>query len=476
MSRLVKNSILYLTSTIVLKATSFFLLPLYSTLIPPEAYGKVYLISSYITFFGLFMSFSMHGAIQRFFFDCKDDDDVKELYSTVVIFIFGVATFLAFCLFALNNVIAGWMDLPDNYLFIATITVYFSTFYNLIIALLYAKQQAVIISLTSIICGLLTILAQLTLVLIMKDKAFAMVLSMLITGVINLLLFLWFSRKYFIIRFNLKKLKLAIVYGLSQFPSDISTFVVSLSDRFILNKYKDSRAVGIYGMGNTLGSIPQIIFASMNSALAPIVFTDYTNQKEGRVYDISYSCILIEKIAIMLTALITLLIAFSNNIVALLSDKYQQSELVMFLVLIAVLIDIYRKLFMFPITYEIKFVKVKSTIWIFASILSISLNLMLIPKFSYVGACISLISTNILTLIVILIASHKAMNPVYKVGKLLLIFIVSMSCSTTFFLGSSSYMLIAKIIVTCFYLYIVYRIYPINYWALLTFLNLKKRK
>ena len=476
MSKLVKNSALYLISTIVLKATSFLLLPLYSNLVSPDAYGKVYLVSSYVTFFGIFMCLSMGSSVQRFYFNCKSEREVKELYSTNVIFVFIVATLLAGLLVLFNNTIAGWMKLPPVYLLMATAAVYLSTFYNLITSLLYAKQQAVTISVVSIVLGVLNIVTQLILVLSMTDKAMALILAMLLAGVMQMLLFLWFSRKYIIFRFNASFFKPSLVFGLSQLPSDISLFIVSLSDRFILNKYKDSASVGIYGMGHTLGSIPNILFHSMAQALTPIVFTNYTEYKEGKIPDISYACRLIEKIAIILTILITGLIVFSNNIVAILSSSYQKSGLIMYLVLFAVLIDIYRKLFVYPITYDVKYVKIKSFIWMLASGLSIALNIILIPRYSYYGACISLISVNLFTLILILIESNKAMHPVYKTGKLLLIFGISIIGTLSFFLGSSWIMIPVKLIIILVYLFVVYIIYPIDYKSMISMIRIRRKK
>jgi len=475
MSKLIKNSALYLVSTIVLKATSFLLLPLYSSLISPDAYGKVYLVSSYVTFFGIFMSLSMGSSIQRFYFNCKSDKEIKELYSTNVIFVFIVATILAGLLVLFNNPISSWMKLPGLYLLMATAAVYLSTFYNLITSLLYAQQKAVTISIASIVLGVLNIVIQLVLVLTMQDKAMALVLTILLGGVLQMLLFLVFSRKYFVLKLNVNYLKPSIKFGLSQLPSDVSLFIVSLSDRLILNKYKDSASVGIYGMGHTLGSIPNILFHSMAQALTPIVFTNYTEFKEGKQPDISYSCRLIEKIAIVLTMIITGLIVFSNNIVAVLSSSYQKSGIIMYLVLFAVLIDIYRKLFVYPIAYEVKYVKIKSLIWVLASALSIILNLILIPRFSYYGACFSLISVNLFTLFIIIIESQKAMHPVYATGKLLLIFGISIICSMLFFLGSSWAMLPVKIIIVLLYLLLVYKIYPIDYRAMLYILKTKRK-
>jgi len=66
LSKLVKNSMLYLTATIFLKGASFLLLPLYTKLVSPEEYGVVYLITTLGTFLSLLLSLSVRGAVSRF--------------------------------------------------------------------------------------------------------------------------------------------------------------------------------------------------------------------------------------------------------------------------------------------------------------------------------------------------------------------------------------------------------------------------
>ena len=85
---LAKNSVLYLISTICLKAVGFFLLPLYTHLVSPEEYGYVYVVSAFVAFMGLFLTLSMHGAIGRFYFDCKSMEDICSMYSQQVATIF----------------------------------------------------------------------------------------------------------------------------------------------------------------------------------------------------------------------------------------------------------------------------------------------------------------------------------------------------------------------------------------------------
>ena len=462
MSSLLRNSSLYLLSTIVLKATSFVLLPIYSSLIPPESYGKVYIVSSFVALFSILMTVSIQGAISRYFFDCKNRVEVNVLYSTIVYFVLFISIVITLTLTAFINTIRDWLNVPGIYIILAIGTVFFSTFYNLIISLLYVKQEAVKISIVTIILGVIQIVLQLILVIQMEDKALAIIFTMFVSGFLQFLMFIWFSKSYIVFQFSAVKLRKSLVYAISQFPSDISRYIVSLADRFILNKYTSSSVVGLYGMGNTLGSIPSIIFQSMNQALSPIVFTNYNDFENKKVESINYSCKLIEKIFVFITVLLTCILIYSNNIVLILSDKYVKSGVIMYLVLFAILIDIYRQLFSFPIAYKISFVKIKSSIWVIASVLSVALNLLLIPKYSYYGACFSLIITNVFTFLLIFYFSNKAMHPIYN-RKILLIFALSVLTSFVFFGGTSIYAFIIKTLIFFIYLFAVLKIYPFDF-------------
>ena len=463
MANFIKNSALYLISTIVLKATSFLLLPLYSSLISPDAYGQVYIVNSIITFLSIFLTFSLNAALQRYFFDCKNDRDVQRLYSTIFYFVLAVSTVIISLLIGFNNIIARWLKIATLYSLLAFITIYLSLFYNLIIALLYIKQDAVKISIASIVIGVIQIISQVYLVIHMEDKALAMVISLLIGGLLQFGVFIIFSRPYLVLYFNKKLLIPSLKYGLSQFPSDISNWIVSFFDRIILNKYQDSGAVGIYGMGHTLATIPSVLFQSMNKALSPKVFENFKQYEDGVVGNVSYAVSMVEKVFVFITIVLSLLVAFANNIIHILSSQYESSALVMFLVLFACLLDIYRMLFMYPLAYNVRYVKVKSIIWVIASIACIFLNLVLIPKYSYLGACVTLIIVNSITLGLIVYFSRKAIEINYHSFKLISVFTISLLYGCSFFLGDGIMQLIIKLMLSGIYLFIIWKIYPIDY-------------
>lgn len=453
MGNVAKNSSLYLISTLCLRATSFLLLPFYSYLITPDVYGRVFVANALMSFLTMLMPLALNSAVHRYYFECKSLSEERLLYSTVV-----WATTVFVVLFTAAILIpirfwSGFFEIPSLYILLATISAILQVYYSIITSYLYAKQQAKAISIVTIVVGVVQIVVQLILVINMEDKALALLLTFLIHSVVSFGIFIYFSRRYLYLAFDYSKIMQYLVYGLSQLPSDVSLKVVSLLDRFILNKYVNAAAVGLYGIGYTLASIPTIIFSSINQALVPDVFQEFGKdtpqayQKAADKVGITFT---------LLTMLFSFLIVYSNHIILVLSERYKDSGTIMCLLLFALLIDTYRVLFMYPMQYKVKFVKVKSAIWVLAAVLSTVLNLLLIPYFSMYGAALSFILSNTITLILIFHFSYKAIALPYHVGRLVFVFITSIFFSLFVFMGSSLFALLVKIAISALYCLIIY--------------------
>lgn len=458
---LAKNSILYLISTICLKAVGFLLLPLYTHMVSPTEYGYVYVVSAFQTFMGLFLTMSMHGAIGRFYFDCKNLDDVKQMYSQQVSAIAISATIIVCIMFFLKNPISNLLNLPERYFIYAILISFFSLFYNMIAALLYAMEKAVKLSITSISVGTLTIIMQVVMVFTFEDKALALILAMLFSSVLAFVLFILYSFPYFVKPiFKKSDLLNYYKYSLSQLPSDVSGWFVAASDRILLNRIQGASSAGVYGMGNTLGQIPAMLFSSVNKAYVPYVFRHYKEAENGRKESLEEVANTTLKVECIFTFVVVLLIVLSNNIVNLLESRYIESSIIMPLVLFAVWIDCNRIVFMNPLAYNVKYVKVKSFVWVFAAILDVSLNLYLIPRYSVYGACASLIISYGISCVLILYFSSKALEVGYDIKRIVKVILISFLFATSYFIGSNIWALVVK--VPLIFLYAVFILHESN--------------
>lgn len=451
---LAKNSLLYILSTICIKAASFFLLPFYSYLITPEEYGYVYVTSAFSNFMSLFMILSLNGAVQRFYFECNDETEVKRMYSNIVGLVTIVIIVIGGGLLLWKDWIANLIGLPILYFKYAIYISIISSYYPLILALLYASEKAIQVSITSIILGVIGIVIQLTLVLNLEDKSLALIQTMLYNAILSFFVFLVYSKKYFTTpRFYINECKEYLRYSLSQWPSSVSAWFVSFSDRLLLNRMKGAHDTGIYGTGSTLAQIPQLLFHSVNKAYVPYVFRNYKVSESDGGKAMSNVVVSTTKLISILIGFITVLIVFSNNIVNILAPKFQASAYIMPLILIAVFIDCCRIIFMNPLSYHLKYVKIKSAIWVFAAVINIILNIILIPKLSAIGACLSCLISYSITLLMILFFANKAMPIHYEWKKLYEITFYSTLFALSYYIGNGILAFIFKIPLTFLYTY-----------------------
>ena len=88
MGQFQKNVFLFTFGNVFINAASFFLLPLYTHLISPSDYGVINFLLIVSSFLTVVVSLSIHGGLSRFYFDCKNNNEIVELYTSIVMFSF----------------------------------------------------------------------------------------------------------------------------------------------------------------------------------------------------------------------------------------------------------------------------------------------------------------------------------------------------------------------------------------------------
>lgn len=456
---LAKNSLLYLISNISIKATSFFLLPLYSHLVAPEVYGHIYVVAAFSNFLAVFLPLSMSICISRFFFDCKTDDEVNRLYSTIVLFVFLTSAVFIIPCFVFLDQLSNLINLPRGYVLAGLVMSFLNVFYQVLLALLYACQKAVKVSVISTCVGVFQIIIQLVLVLLMEDKGAALLITMLIHSVTTFVIFVIYSKPYLCLTFNWSETGKYIKYSLSQFPSDVSNWLVNFTDRIFINKYINSASAGVYGIGSNIGQIPMMIFNSLNSAFSPYVNSQYkTIEEENNFESVEELKNNLSKVFMVVSSLLlmlmTSLVVMSNNIMQLLNPAYSDAFIVIVVMMLASLMNNFRCIFMAPLAYNISYTKVKSIIWVFAGVINILMNFYLIPRYGIYSACINSLITYTITFFLMLYYGKKAISIDYDWSILLKTLAISAVFSFTIFLGSGWLAFVTKVLLLPIYIYV----------------------
>ena len=86
MKKLLGNSIVFTISNVLLQAITFLLLPLYSNIISTSEYGIISNINTIIMLCNYIVTLCIDCVITRYYFDCVNEEEVKQLFSKISYF------------------------------------------------------------------------------------------------------------------------------------------------------------------------------------------------------------------------------------------------------------------------------------------------------------------------------------------------------------------------------------------------------
>jgi O-antigen/teichoic acid export membrane protein len=269
------NSSLYSLTSIIQKSIGFFLLPLYTIYLTPSDYGIIGLITSFTSVVSLFFTLSLDGAVARFYFDYRDDEEkLRKFLGTIIVFVVLNSFFVSIIIFLLRNyLITPYIKGINFYpfIFIAIITVVTAPVYNIYQRILQTKQEAATFSINSSFNFILGVTLNVLFVMIFKLGAIGILLSALFTGiffalysVVNLL-----KKKWIVLTFQKEFIVEALKYSLPLIPHLMSGTLASFASVILLNNETSTMYLGLFNVGAQFLMILETLQSSVNNAYVP---------------------------------------------------------------------------------------------------------------------------------------------------------------------------------------------------------------
>ena len=352
--RLIKNTGIIAIGNISTKLVSFFLLPLYTTLLSASEYGVFDYILSIATFCVPFVSVLMDESIFRFLIDCKKQEEKEKVISTsLIIVLTGMTGFALIGIpvmqglqYALFNFLLGSIQKALNVLFIAVFHMG--------------------------VDGML----------------FAAILTQFFVSVIFIFrIRLW---KYFNFRIiDSQMAKDLIVYSLPLIPNKVSWTIINLSDRIILMNWLGSKATGLYAVSykfpNLMDTVYGFFYQSWKESSARVMGEDSQNDFYNNVY---------ETLKNFMYALVLGMSAFMPLVFRVLINKNYYEALLYVPILLLATYFANISGFYGGIFTAYKDTKIMGTTTLTAAILNVTINLLMIHKFGIYAAAISTLVAN----------------------------------------------------------------------------------
>lgn len=288
---LIKDVLLFTLSTFLPKAISFFLVPLYTNCLTTAEYGVADLVSTTVSLIIPFLTLDINDAVMRFTIESKEDSrPFKYAFASVLRGILIVIAAVAFNdLFHLINV-----DKPIELFFVLNYS--FISLYGICIAYLRATDRVGILSMVSVMITVVTICSNILCLLVFKLGLIGYMISGSVGYIIADVYILIYIRADRILRTptpidkDLKKQMLA--YSVPLIAANISWWINSSSDRYIVTALRDVDENGVYSVAYKIPTILQMLQSVFSQAWLLSVFREYKSENGpiyvSRIYELYY--------------------------------------------------------------------------------------------------------------------------------------------------------------------------------------------
>ena len=306
----VKNSVIFILSELINKAIPFLLLPILTRYLTPDDYGVIASFTAFISFIAIFIGLSGHGAIDANFF--RLEKNRLGIYIANVLIILLLTTLLCLLfVFVFSDMIESKLAISFEWQILAVIVALgqFITLINLSLWVVEQKplQFGIYQFLQTILITAISIILIVGYSYNWEGHLLGVVIGTLVLSFVSLIVLN--KRGYMSLKIDKLDMKDFLKFGIPMVPHQLSGWLRSQGDKFIIISILGSGATGLFAVGQQMGLVMSILMISLNKALYPILFkflsNDMTNDSKNKLVKFSYSLFL--GIALMGVILISLL-------------------------------------------------------------------------------------------------------------------------------------------------------------------------
>ena len=380
--KVIKDSIIYLTTSSINKLIPFLLLPIMTEYLLPEEYGLLSIYMLFITLFSAFIGMNMHLNISKNFFQVSKDK-IAIIVGNIFILLsitFGIY-FFAVLFFVPENV----FSIPFNwFLFIPIISLLMMI--NVINkTILRNEGEALLFGAFEISHSVINMGVTLILLIIYGLGWYAQVYGLLLSYTIFFIVGLVYMKQhnYIVFKYDKIVIRSLLRVSLPLIPHALGGVILTMSDRIFIEKMIDLETVGVYSVGYTFGMIVLLFSNSFIKAWNPWFYKKLASPSdENKRLIVKYSYLYIIGILGM-----SFFVAFFGSYILpyFVDEAYYQAASYIFWISIGyAMFGIYQIFFPYLVHIErTSFLAISTTI---AAVLNLILNYLCINSFGAIGA------------------------------------------------------------------------------------------
>ena len=448
-----KHTLIFGLAGALQQAIVLILIPIYTSNMLVEEYGKLGLVRQTISILTALFSLSIVSGMFRSYFDYDKKEDRQMVISTSFFMLLGCSViYFLFGILFYKFISIKVIGVESHLFFIAILFGIFGMLNTIPLAIFRARNKSFQFVIIQTIGLIITIAISIYLVKFKSLGIKGALLSQLL-GSIVLFLILYvniFKEIHFIISLN--EIKKILFFSFPLVPGNIAAFFLNYSDRYFLKIYNFENELGLYNLGYQIGMVVMILFMQpLKMAWQPI-FLEHKDDQNAKPFfsKTSTYVVLLGSIFFLVLSL------FSREVIILLSNKsyWEAHQVVPPIILSYVVFSLVPFV---TIGHKIK----RNTIMlslniIFGGCINLILNYFLIPQHGMMGAAYSTLIAYFLMLFFAYFTGQKIYKLKYEYKR---IFKITILTCILFFIGNELKLESIIISITCKAILIVF--YPI---------------
>lgn len=388
---LFRSTIWYTVGNLFSRSLSFVLLPFYSNLIPVDEYGKYSLIMAGYVIFSAIYQGGIYSAFTKYYFENEKKENRTELFSTLFLFILSVSLTISIALSFFHKELATLLlnnENDSNLIQFAVWILFVDTVFYTILHLIKTQENSKKVVYYTSISAVFNLIFNLFFVYYIGNGVLGILQAQLLSGIFSIFIIIPILKNHLKFRISRELLVKLLVFSLPLLISGILSTCVDIIDRFLLDKFLDKTAVGLYSFSYRIAMVMNLFVISFRTAWTPYSLRLYKkNTDYSYSSGLSFSKLLASSILIFLITNCFIDDLFTIKVfnTTVLNIKYAGGISIIPVVMIGYL---FSGLSSFYSVYP--YVANKSYHFLIsdliAFIVNIILNLILIPQYNLMGA------------------------------------------------------------------------------------------
>ena len=385
-NKLIKNTAIYALGDMIPRLIGFVSLPILTQYLTTSDYGIVNYVNTLNTFLLALGFLSINTYFLVFYYRCKTTEEQKKLLGNLSSFVILLNAVIVVVLLFFGKYLFDALDSNIDfypYIVIAILTNFFNLFSVLPSALFRVIERPMPLTIINISRGVIAFTLTLVLVIYYDYTALGVLYANLVVNFLFAFVFLYMVRHHIIWNLHLKQIRKVLAFSLPLVPGAIAYYLTTISDRILIDKYLSLSDLGIYGVAATLALVLNIFSFSAYKAFEPHLFKNWGSD---RFMDI-FENIRNNFVYVLLVGVLCISV-FSKEFFVMMTDvEFHGAYFYVPMIIMAVYSSSLSMIYGTIITAQGK-TKINSLISITGALISVTLNIIFLPKFGLITAAI----------------------------------------------------------------------------------------